>query len=86
MVVPTLTCERLAEQAREAETGDGSRRKEGKGFCSGCGSYDIRPSHTTMRVLDTIAAWLWLEPFRCRCCRRRFYGRVRPSKPLAGQV
>jgi hypothetical protein len=84
MVLPQVRSAYLEEQGCEAELEETSRKIDTKGFCGGCGSYDIRPSHTTVKILDTIAAWLWLEPFRCRCCRRRFYGRVRASKALAG--
>jgi hypothetical protein len=86
MVLPRVRSESVEEQGREAELEDAARKIDGRGFCGSCGSYDIRRSHTAVKILDTIAAWLWLEPFRCRCCRRRFYGRVRPSKPLAGHI
>jgi len=38
--------------------------------CPQCGWSDIRPSYKTS--LDELLEWLWLEPFRCRCCNARF--------------
>ena len=60
----------------EDEFSDRSRNTREGLFCTGCGSYDVRPSYSTAKIIDRIAGYLSRRPFRCRCCRRRFYARA----------
>ena len=46
--------------------------------CANCGSPEIRPSNCR-NALDVLLACMFLAPFRCRVCRRRFYRMWRPS-------
>jgi CheY-like chemotaxis protein len=46
--------------------------------CGNCGSTEIRPSNRR-NALDIILACVFLTPFRCRVCRKRFYRVWRPG-------
>ncbi len=46
--------------------------------CRNCGSAEIRPSNRRNAV-DILLGCLFLVPFRCRTCRRRFYLLWRPG-------
>jgi hypothetical protein len=42
-------------------------------MCWSCGASKVRRSANS-RVTDALAKFLFLVPYRCRSCRRRFYG------------
>lgn len=45
--------------------------------CTHCGSIEIRPSNRR-NAMDILLACVFLVPFRCRTCRKRFYRMWRP--------
>jgi hypothetical protein len=55
-----------------------------KPFCHKCGSTDIRASQSH-RMMDSLLKSFSLHPYRCRCCRKRFYLRTQgePEEQLA---
>lgn len=46
--------------------------------CARCGSTEIRPSNHR-NAIDILLACVFIVPFRCRACRKRFYLLWRPS-------
>jgi len=42
-------------------------------MCWSCGASKVRRSARS-RITDALAKFLFLVPYRCRGCRRRFYG------------
>ncbi len=43
--------------------------------CPSCGSRDVRKSQME-KLLDNLMKSVRLDPFRCRCCQKRFYTRL----------
>jgi CheY-like chemotaxis protein len=72
--VPSVA--KTEQTARSLTTAAGNVAVTGRS-CGNCGSIEIRPSNRR-NAMDILLACVFLVPFRCRTCRKRFYRVWRP--------